>query len=145
MKPFFLFLVRAEERGLCAGFVCKAANLRARPQQSTARPRPRPVGFATWKFDVGISRGYLFFYFLFFWVAKFCILATKSQKASATHTADFWGKILAQSRQIWTKRIWKRHIYTKGSSISPKNSEIARFWQKLPACGQNFNFWNRQI
>ncbi len=160
MKPFlpapsFLFLVIAEERGLCAGFVCKAANLRARRQQSTARPRPRPVGFATWKFDVGISRGYFIYLFIYLFILSGEILHSgdKKSKSQCDSYSGFLGKILAQSRQIWTKRIWKRHIYRKrfqhlarpkilklpdsdkSFQHAAKISEIARFRQKLlPHC-----------
>jgi len=51
-------------------------------------------------------------------VAKFCILATKSQKASATHTADFWGKFWLKVARFGQNESESAIFTEKGSSIS---------------------------
>jgi hypothetical protein len=82
-------------------------------------------------------------------VAKFCILATKSKKASTTHTADFWGKFWlkvarfgqnkSESAAIFTQKVpaarqkfLKLPDSDKRLKHAAKISEIARFRQKLP-------------
>jgi len=133
MKPFlpapsFLFLVIAEERGLCAGFVCKAANLRARRQQSTARPRPRPVGFATWKFDVGISRGYFIYLFIYFEWRNSAFWRQKVKKPVRLIQRIFGENFGSKSPDLDKTNLKAPYLQKKvPASRSPKNSEIARF------------------